>query len=103
VTFTLIFVDENEQPVDSNGDGRIDSGGSPLVDVEAIALHEAGHGLGQGHFGKLFFDGRGTQEPSLQHLHFAPRAVMNALYWETMREPRAADKATHCENWASWR
>jgi hypothetical protein len=40
-------------------------------------------------------DGRGTREPGfqLQHLHFSPRAVMNAIYWDTQRAPLTTDAA----------
>ncbi len=123
VTFTLIWVDGSGNPTDIDGDGKIDvafrdiyynnnfawsvSGpawNDPRVDVETIALHEAGHGLSQGHFGKVFNDGKGTKEPGfqLEHLHFSPRAVMNALYWDTQRELLGTDRAGHCSIWSSW-
>lgn len=116
-TFTLIWV-ENGEPVDTNGDGKPDAAfreiyyndefawavtpqtfTSPLIDVETIALHEAGHGLSQGHFGTLFLDGKGT---SLRHLHFAPRAVMNAIYWDSLRALLGSDEGGHCSIWGNW-
>jgi len=51
------------------------------IDVGSIALHESGHGLSQVHFGMVFSNGNGTKSPTLQHLHFSHRAVMNAVYW----------------------
>ena len=48
------------------------------TDVETVALHEAGHGLSQAHFGKVFIDKRGN-------LRFAPRAVMNGVYVGSQR------------------
>lgn len=71
-------------------------------DVETIVLHEVGHGLSQAHFGKVFFDGYGKKLPTLRHLHFAPRAVMNAVYWDTHRELLGSDVAGHCSIWATW-
>lgn len=57
-------------------------GGSPNIladiqhagfrDLETVAAHEVGHGLSQGHFGKVFFDKKGN-------LKVAPHAVMNAV------------------------
>lgn len=81
VTFTLLWVDGSGNFTDIDGDGNIDvafrgfyynnafpwsvSGpafNDPQIDVESIVLHEAGHGLSQGHFGKVFFDGKGTKD-----------------------------------------
>jgi hypothetical protein len=127
VTFTFIWEDADGNPVDTNGDHKIDAAfaetyynnafkwtnqavdfTSPLVDVETIALHESGHALGQDHFGKISLDGKGTQILQQQnvldvsHLHFAPRAVMNAIYWDTQRAPLGTDRAAHCAIWGTW-
>ena len=123
VTFTLVWTDAAGNLVDSNRDHRPDAAvreiyynnnfawtnqvvdyTSPLIDVESVALHEAGHGLSQAHFGQIFFDGYGTRTPGFQveHLHFSPRAVMNAIYWDTQRSPLTTDVAGHCANWAGW-
>jgi hypothetical protein len=64
-------------------------------DVETIALHEAGHGLSQGHFGAAFLDRRGG-------VHFSPRAVMNAAYTGVQTRIGRTDQAGHCTSWASW-
>ncbi len=64
-------------------------------DVETVALHEAGHGLSQAHFGKVWFKENGELKAS-------PRAVMNALYAGPLRSPLGTDKGGHCSNWANW-
>lgn len=106
-TFTLIFLDG-----DLDMDGQPDlaareiyynnafrwgtSGGPGLVDVETIALHEAGHALSQGHFGQILYN-----RPSGQYI-FAPRAVMNAVYSGPNRDLDGTDQAGHCGLWSSW-
>jgi hypothetical protein len=73
------------------------------MDVETIVLHESGHGLSQAHFGKMFVDASDTVPPySISHLHFAPRAVMNAVYWGTQRELLGSDVGGHCSIWGRW-
>ena len=66
------------------------------IDVETVALHEAGHGLSQAHFGKLI------QTTSNGKFHFAPRAVMNAGYTGPQRALAGTDHAGHCSIWADW-
>ncbi len=61
-----------------------------------MALHEAGHGLSQAHFGKAFRSGGNGK------LHFSPRAVMNATYSGVQTSIDQTDNAGHCSNWASW-
>ncbi len=65
-------------------------------DIETVALHEAGHGLSQAHFGKLF------QTDANGKFHFAPRAVMNAGYTGVQQQIGRTDNGGHCENWGSW-
>lgn len=65
------------------------------VDVESVAVHEAGHGISQAHFGKVFFDNNGN-------LKFAPKAVMNAVYAAPQRALLGTDVGGHCSNWAQW-
>ena len=105
--FTFIF-DGPQQ--DINNDGKIDTalveiyytnnfpwdttGGN--FDVETVALHEAGHGLSQGHFGKLFRTDRNGK------FHFAPRAVMNAGYTGPQRALVGTDIGGHCSIWGEW-
>jgi hypothetical protein len=109
VTFTITFTDEEGNPTDLDNNGKADVAWREIYyndrftwkiggtyDVETIALHEAGHGLSQAHFGKAFTNsGNGK-------LHFAPRSVMNAAYSGVQTEIRATDNAGHCSNWAQW-
>ena len=63
-------------------------------DIETIAAHEVGHGLSIGHFGKIFrVNGK---------LHFAPRALMNAIYYDILHGLLGTDNASFCSIWASW-
>jgi hypothetical protein len=109
VTFTIIFTDDDGNPVDTDNNGAYDVAWREIYyndkftwkdgatyDVETVALHEAGHGLSQGHFGQAFADaGKG-------YLHFSPRAVMNAAYSGVQRQIEETDNAGHCSNWAAW-
>jgi hypothetical protein len=109
VTFTLTWVDGAGNPTDINGDHKRDVAWREIyyssyyvwnidanVDVETIALHEAGHGLSQGHFGTLF------QTDANGLLHFAPRAVMNAGYLAPQQDLAGTDLAGHCSIWGDW-
>jgi hypothetical protein len=109
VTFTIIFTDDDGNPVDVDNNNKLDVAWREIYyndafewadgahyDVETVALHEAGHGLSQDHFGKAF------SNVSNNKLHFAPRAVMNAAYSGIQTEINGSDKAGHCSNWASW-
>ncbi|MEX1239526.1 MAG: hypothetical protein WEB30_07405 [Cyclobacteriaceae bacterium] len=109
VTFTIIFTDDNGNPVDTDGNGKYDVAWREIYyndaftwrdgahyDIETIALHEAGHGLSQAHFGSAFLDA-GSGE-----LHFSPRAVMNAAYSGIQTQITETDNAGHCSNWSSW-
>jgi hypothetical protein len=110
VTFTFIFIDGNGDPVDTDGDGQIDvafreiyydpsfswaDNGTDDIDVESVALHEAGHGLSQAHFGKVWLKNDGS-------LAASPRAVMNALYADPFRNLAGPDNGGHCSNWSNW-
>lgn len=109
VTFTIIFTDDAGNPTDINNDGKYDVAWREIYyndafswkdgahfDIETIALHEAGHGLSQGHFGTAFADaGTGA-------LHFSPRAVMNAAYSGIQTQVAETDNAGHCSIWGSW-
>ena len=109
VTFTIIFTDDDGNPTDLDNNGKLDVAWREIYyndafpwaigahyDVETIALHEAGHGLSQAHFGSAFFDsGSGA-------LHFSPRAVMNAAYSGIQTQIGETDNAGHCSNWGSW-
>jgi len=109
ITFTIIFTDDDGNPVDLDNNNKLDVAWREIYyndafewadgahyDVETVALHEAGHGLSQDHFGQAF------RNLSNNSLHFAPRAVMNAAYSGIQTEINESDKAGHCSNWASW-
>ncbi|MCX2742786.1 hypothetical protein OO013_02850 [Mangrovivirga sp. M17] len=108
VTFTFVYSGPGG-PTDEDNNGKLDvafreiyyndnfswfDGGN--IDVETVALHEAGHGLSQAHFGKAFLDAGAGK------LHFSPRAVMNAGYSGIQTEIQSTDNAGHCSNWANW-
>ena len=110
VTFTFIWVDDiTEEPTDMDGNGKTDVAFKEIYwnddfnfgidiryyDIETIAAHEAGHGLSLGHFGKIFRSPNGK-------LHFAPRALMNALYYDILHELLGTDNASFCSIWSSW-
>ncbi|MGH7542549.1 MAG: hypothetical protein ACREK7_01295 [Gemmatimonadota bacterium] len=119
VTFTFVFIDVDELPdivfTDLDRNRKLDTAfreiyyndaffwvidqnvpGFPDFDVETVALHEAGHGLSQAHFGKAFLTNANGK------LHFSPRAVMNAAYSGIQQEINKTDNAGHCSIWAQW-
>jgi hypothetical protein len=108
-TFTFIFT-SGGVPTDLDGNGKLDTAfreiyydpswiwaddGVSNIDVESVALHEAGHGLSQAHFGKVWLKNDGS-------LAASPRAVMNALYAGPFRALAGTDNGGHCSNWAGW-
>jgi hypothetical protein len=110
VTFTFIFIDDEGNPTDVDRNRRADvafretyynrgfpwgTGGNPNnVDIQSVAIHEFGHGLGLAHFGKLFIKNTGV-------LQFAPKAIMNGAYVAEDREIRGSDNASFCHIWAN--
>lgn len=109
VTFTFIWTDDiTGAPTDMDNNGKNDvafreiyyndnfvwNDGS-TYDIETVALHEAGHGLSQGHFGSAFRTVNGK-------LHFSPRAVMNAAYSGVQTKIAETDNGGHCSIWGSW-
>lgn len=113
VTFTFIFVDGDGNPTDINNDGYADTAlkevwyndgflwtdegnTATAIDVETVALHENGHALGFGHFGKVFLTDANNK------LHVAPRAVMNAVILGTQRTLLGTDKASYKSIYGNW-
>ena len=115
VTFTFIWVDDlgNPTDIDRNGVGDAafreiyyndgftwetdpnDQPGDGRFDLQTVALHEAGHGLSQDHFGDGFIARNGR-------IQVAPLAVMNAGYIYGQQQLAGTDRGGHCSNWASW-
>lgn len=110
VAFTFGFVDGGGNFTDVDSNGKLDAAfreiyydpsfswaddGSTNVDVETVALHEAGHGLSQAHFGKVWLDNKGN-------LKLSPAAVMNAAYTGPRRALKGTDNGGHCSNWSQW-
>jgi hypothetical protein len=106
VTFTLVF----SPLTDIDGNGKVDvafreiyydpsfswaDDGGTNFHVEAVALHEAGHGLSQAHFGNIFFKNDGS-------LKRAPAAVMNPFILGQQRSLLGTDIGGHCSNWEGW-
>jgi hypothetical protein len=107
---SFIFIDDDGNPTDINGDNRLDTALNevyyndtfgqagtdragrpwginsppPGIDVETVARHENGHSLGVGHFGP------------------PPAAIMNPVYAGIRQSPLAVDSAGMCSVWASW-
>lgn len=111
VTFPFVFINPDGSPTDINGDGEDDlafaeiwynaafrwnvTGTGPGIDVETVALHENGHALGLGHFGRISIKDNGQIKAS-------PRAVMNAFILGVLRSPLGTDNGSYCGYWASW-
>jgi len=112
ITFTVAFRDDRGLYTDVDGDGRWDCAfreiyynddwawgidtGLPRVDVESVALHESGHGLSQGHFGRI------SLVPSNGGLRISPLAVMNAAYTGPRQDLLGTDRSGHSSLWNSW-
>lgn len=112
VTFTFVFIDSEGTPTDVNNDGFndtalkevwynddfiwTDSGNTATeVDLETVALHENGHALGFGHFGKISVTNNNK-------LHVSPRSVMNAIILGTQRTLLGTDKASYKSIYGNW-
>jgi hypothetical protein len=111
VTFAFVFIDANGNPTDIDRDKRADvafreiyynqrapwttdASWDGAYDIQSVATHEAGHGYGLGHFGKVFEDNQGV-------IKFAPRAVMTAVYISSFRDLAGSDNASFCQLWAN--
>lgn len=119
VTFTFVFIGPDGAPTDVDGDGNndtafkevwyndafdwtVDANGA-AQDIQTVALHENGHVLELGHFGKVhatFNQGEGNDRPG--ELHVSPRAVMNAVNLGTQRDLLGTDTGAFCGQFGSW-
>ncbi len=111
VTFSFIFLDPATDH-DINGDGKLDTAFREIYynnnltwgidadanpfDVETVALHETGHGLSQGHFGRV------VRTDADGMLHLDPLAVMNAALARQLHSLQGTDRAGHCSIWHGW-
>jgi hypothetical protein len=109
VTFTFVFIDDEGNATDVDGDGRGDvasreiyynrafpwgTGGTDYnIDIQSVVIHEAGHALGLAHFGKIFVTNKGR-------IQFAPKAIMNAGYVSEDRRILGTDTGAFCQAWA---
>jgi hypothetical protein len=116
VAISFGFVDENGDPTDIDGNGLGDVafveiyynrgfswsqiGDESHIDIETIATHETGHGLGLNHFGRVFLTKNGNPG-ILEDVKFAPRAVMNAVYVSDFSNVTGTDKASFCQIWSN--
>jgi hypothetical protein len=112
VCWTLTFVDDNGNPLDSDRDGYVDTalkevwyndgfawsstGAGNTIDVQTVALHENGHALEMGHFGKIF------ETSANSKLHFSPKTIMNASYSGVQRQLDGSALGAHCSIFGSW-
>jgi len=108
---TFVFIDGAGNPTDVDGDGRSDvafkeiyynqrplwgaDSNPSTFDIQTVALHEAGHAFGLGHFGKDF------NHPG--NVQFAPKAIMNAVYLGEDRRIYGTDRGSFCQIWANSR
>ncbi|HET6361543.1 MAG TPA: hypothetical protein VFH11_05745 [Gemmatimonadota bacterium] len=123
-THTFIWIDDEGNPTDIDGNGAIDVAFREIffdavcqacvpvtfwnweiddgidepgreIDIESITLHESGHGLSQAHFGTGFVRFDGV-------LYETSDAVMAAAYAGPRIDLAGADNGGHCSNWSSW-
>ena len=78
------------------------NGASNVVDFYSIITHESGHGLGLGHFGKVFVTKKDASDGlSIVDVRYAPYAMMNAVYGGGRKELVGSDNSQFCSIWAS--
>jgi len=69
-------------------------GNDANVDIQSVAIHESGHAFGLGHFGKV------TVDLATFQFHYAPKAIMNAVYVQEDRRILGTDIGSFCSIWA---
>lgn len=116
ITFSFIYFDNSGNPTDIDRNGKADLALAEIyynsgwyygtradnsIDFFSILAHETGHGLGLGHFGKLFVTAKDAADGiSAADVKFAPFALMNAGY-VIPNQIQGSDNSQFCQIWAS--
>ena len=116
VTIPFAFIDDAGNFTDIDRDGKVDlalieifynarffwgNGAPNVVDFYSILTHESGHGLGLGHFGKVFVTKKDAADGiSISDVKYAPYAMMNAVYVTGRNEIAGTDNSQFCSIWA---
>lgn len=117
VTIPFAFSDASGNFTDIDHDGKADlaqieifyndgyfwgNGADNVVDFYSIITHETGHGLGLGHFGKVFVTKTDAADGlSVTDVKYAPYAMMNAVYAGGRKELAGSDDSQFCSIWAT--
>jgi len=118
VTLAFVFADQNGLFTDIDRDGKADfagveiffndgyfwgNGAPNVVDFYSIITHESGHGLGLGHFGKVFVTRKDAADGlSVEDVRYAPYAMMNAVYAGGRKELVGSDNSSFCSIWGGY-